>query len=149
MCVGVVEAASSSLVTQIKKAGRPSGVLLFCLSDELRRICARRTEMTAENTRFAPCRRKRVREAHKSRLFNVLSLRSKTGMCPTLRTAPFLVFEHMFDHICHEKAICHKAFQHFAIFILCKMTAVLCFENRRLSFSVGFFFDYCGAISPP
>ena len=35
-------------------------------------------------------------------------------------------YDHMFDHICHEKAICHKAFRHFAILILCKMTAVLC-----------------------
>jgi len=33
----------------------------------------------------------------------------------------------MFDHICHEKAIFHKGFGHFTIFILCKMTAVLCF----------------------
>ena len=55
-------------------------------------------------------------------------------------------YDHMFDHICHEKAICHKVFRHFAIFILCKMTAVLCFENRRLSFSVGFFFDYCVSV---
>ena len=34
--------------------------------------------------------------------------------------------DHMFDHICYEKAIFHKAFRHFAIFYLCKMTAVLC-----------------------
>ena len=40
-------------------------------------------------------------------------------------------YDHMFDHICHEKAICHKGFRRFAIFIICKMTAVLCFENRR------------------
>jgi hypothetical protein len=44
----------------------------------------------------------------------------------------------MFDHIRQEKAIFHKGFRHFAIFILCKMTAVLCFENRRLSFSDAF-----------
>ena len=43
-------------------------------------------------------------------------------------------YDHMFDHICHEKAIFHKGFRHFAIFILCKMTAVLCFENRRFKF---------------
>ena len=36
-------------------------------------------------------------------------------------------YDHMFDHICHEKAIFHKGFRHFAFFILCKMTAVLCF----------------------
>ena len=36
-------------------------------------------------------------------------------------------YDHMFDHICHEKTICHKGFRHFAIFILCKMTAILCF----------------------
>ena len=35
--------------------------------------------------------------------------------------------DHMFDHICHEKAIFHKGFRNFAILILCKMTAVLCF----------------------
>ncbi len=35
-------------------------------------------------------------------------------------------YDHMFDHICHEKAIYYKGFRHFAIFILCKMTAVLC-----------------------
>jgi len=40
----------------------------------------------------------------------------------------------MFDHICHENAIFHKDFRHFAIFILCKMTAVLCFEHRRFKF---------------
>ena len=43
-------------------------------------------------------------------------------------------YDHMFDHICHEKAIFHKGFRHLAIFILCKMTAVLCFENRRFKF---------------
>ena len=52
----------------------------------------------------------------------------------------------MFDHICHEKAIFHKGLGHFAIFILCKMTAVLCFEDRRFMFSVGFFFVSCGVI---
>ena len=55
-------------------------------------------------------------------------------------------YDHMFDHICHKKAICHKGFRHFMIFILYKMTAVLCFENRRLSFSIGFFFVYCVSI---
>ena len=34
-------------------------------------------------------------------------------------------YDHMFDHICHEKAIFHKGFRNFAILILCKMTAVL------------------------
>ena len=34
-------------------------------------------------------------------------------------------YDHMFDHICHEKAIFHKGFGHFSIFILCKMTAAL------------------------
>ncbi len=51
-------------------------------------------------------------------------------------------YDHMFYHICHEKAIFHKGFRHFEIFTLCKMTAVLCFENRRFMFSVGFFFVY-------
>ena len=49
-------------------------------------------------------------------------------------------YDHMFDHICHEKAICHKVFRHFAIFILCKMTAVLCFENRRFRLYSAFVF---------
>ena len=35
-------------------------------------------------------------------------------------------YDQMFDHICHEKAIYYKGFRHFSIFILCKMTAVLC-----------------------
>ena len=39
--------------------------------------------------------------------------------------------DHMFDHIWHKKAISHKGFRHFRIFISCKMTAVLCSENRR------------------
>ena len=42
----------------------------------------------------------------------------------------------MFDHIWHKKAISHKGFRHFRIFISCKMTAVLCSENRRFLFSL-------------
>ena len=48
----------------------------------------------------------------------------------------------MFDHICHEKAIFHKGFRHFQIFISCKMTAVLCSENRRFKL-----FDCCATNS--
>ena len=42
----------------------------------------------------------------------------------------------MFDHIWHKKAIFHKGFRHFRFFISCKMTAVLCSENRRFLFSL-------------
>ena len=48
--------------------------------------------------------------------------------------------DHMFDHICHEKAIFHKGFWHFAIFILCKMTAVLCSWEPPFKFFGSFFF---------
>ena len=52
-------------------------------------------------------------------------------------------YDDMLDHICHEKAIFHKGFRHFSIFILCKMTAVLCFENRRFRLRIAF---VCGQI---
>ena len=100
--LGVVEAASSSLVTQTSSEvhNEPPNFLyftgffgLFC--------CLHRLEIV--------------------RYFFAQN-RLKIG------------YDHMFDHICHEKAIFHKGFRHISIFILCKMTAVLCFENRRFKF---------------
>ena len=88
--LGVVEAASSSLVTQTS------------------------SEVHNEPPNFL----------YSTGFFGLL------GVYTALKTSAIFLLkigcDHMFDHICHEKAIFHKGFQHFAIFILCKMTAVLC-----------------------